>query len=613
MKDLINNSPFLPQKEKKEEKAEKINTEINNNDDKYDKYNLQKKYSDFNLASEYFNLNDESKNKILDDNSLFSSIELEEDDETFRFYNVVKTNTINFKTPIKINNPNKTKKKEQLQKNKTKEEILKEVSSLSNSDIDIDIDDKKVIISELDIELSNNSKNSDKNFLMSYKAEKNNINMIKKRQNDFKEQIEQNLKKFLKCNQESNKENNIKNKNGVNNNNNLNNFNGNKEIKNDKNNIKVKKRLKKHTQNINYCITDINHKIIKMKKSNNSKNNIKNNSNQLLAITSTKKSKVALNNNGINNNQLKTKGSNVTKKFFNKKLNEFIKINLAKKTRKMTEKNEYKNKLFYLQNKRFNERMIRPYDFSDFIITQRHINNSNLNNNFRNSTEKIRKDFFSASERKRALDKKEKIKYNTSTKKDNANINEKNIIIQNFNCIDYNNINININNNNTMKAHKLLHRRNIEKNNISGTNTQKSYNTIINRKIFNKKEHIYEINSFYKSYIKNFYKNDPHFMNEKVFKFQRKKSDKKLTFVKNNLDIKAKILNYTNNKKQISKLNVKNRNQNKLKNKLNIKTNDIELKKYFNTIEANALALSKQKTLKKSIKNNFVKLLMVKK
>jgi hypothetical protein len=176
-----------------------------------------------------------------------------------------------------------------------------------------------------------------------------------------------------------------------------------------------------------------------------------------------------------------------------------------------------------------------------------------------------------------------------------------------------NNINININNNNTMKAHKLLHRRNIEKNNISGTNTQKSYNTIINRKIFNKKEHIYEINSFYKSYIKNFYKNDPHFMNEKVFKFQRKKSDKKLTFVKNNLDIKAKILNYTNNKKQISKLSMKNRNQNKLKNKLNIKTNDIELKKYFNTIEANALALSKQKTLKKNIKNNFVKLLMVKK
>ena len=151
-----------------------------------------------------------------------------------------------------------------------------------------------------------------------------------------------------------------------------------------------------------------------------------------------------------------------------------------------------------------------------------------------------------------------------------------------------------------MKAHKLLHRRNIEKNNISGTNTQKSYNTIINRKIFNKKEHIYEINSFYKSYIKN-------------FKFQRKKSDKKLTFVKNNLDIKAKILNYTNNKKQISKLSMKNRNQNKLKNKLNIKTNDIELKKYFNTIEANALALSKQKTLKKNIKNNFVKLLMVKK
>ena len=604
MKDFINNSPLFSKKQ------EKLNTEINNNEDKY---NLEKKYSDFNLGSDYFNLNDESKNKILDDNSIYSSMTSEEEEDNFKFYKVAKTKTLNYTTPIKIGTSKNKQKNGGVEKNKTKKEISKEVSSISSSDVE----DKKVMISELDIELSNNSKNSNKNYLMSDKKDKNNINMIKKRQNDFKKQIEQNLKKFLKSNQENNKEYNNKIKNDINNDN-VNNIN-NKEIINDKNNIKLKMRLKKHTQNINYCITDINRKIIRFKKSNNSnKNNINNNSNQLLPITSVKKTKTKLINNNLNNNKpLNSKRSNVSKKFFNKKLNEFIKINLAKKTKKNTEKNVYKNRLLYLQNQKFNEKMIRPYDFSDFIITKRNINNSNFNNNnFHNSTEKIRNDFFSTSEKKRVLDKKEKFKYNTSTKKGNSNINEKNIIIQNFNCIDYNSINININNNNNnnvMKAHKLFHQRNIDKSNISNNNTQKSYNTTITKKIFNKKDDINEINSFYKSYIKNFYKNQPNLKNEKPIKFQRKKSDKKMTFVDNNLDIKSKILNYINNKKQTSKLNVKNREQNKIQNKLSIKTNDIEFKKYFNTIETNAIAISKQKTLRKNFKNNFVKLLMAKK
>ena len=53
---------------------------------------------------------------------------------------------------------------------------------------------------------------------------------------------------------------------------------------------------------------------------------------------------------------------------------------------------------------------------------------------------------------------KDKINFNI-----NNNINDKNIIIQNFNCIDYNNINININNNIINKPYKFSKLKNNSK------------------------------------------------------------------------------------------------------------------------------------------------------
>ena len=168
-------------------------------------------------------------------------------------------------------------------------------------------------------------------------------------------------------------------------------------------------------------------------------------------------------------------------------------------------------------------------------------------------------------------------------------------MIQNYNCIDYNNINININNNNNniIKQYKLTHRRNIDKSNISNNNTNKIYKTINAQKIRNIDNENKNI-IFYNSYIKNFYKTNQKNIIEKKVKFQRKHNEKKLTFVENNSDIKNKILNYyLSQKGQNLKLNNRIKNQNKLKFKLN----DFELKKAFNTIDVNNIAISK--------KNNF--------
>ena len=83
-------------------------------------------------------------------------------------------------TPIKVNNNNikSTKKKEEIinkyEKNKTNNEESNELFSISNSSIE----DKKVMISELDIELPNSPKN---NFLTEYKSvsDKNTANRTK--------------------------------------------------------------------------------------------------------------------------------------------------------------------------------------------------------------------------------------------------------------------------------------------------------------------------------------------------------------------------------------------------------------------------------------------------
>ena len=554
MKDLLNNSPVIfDSKEKKE----------NNNSLNKDKSDNGKTISEFNLGSEYFNINDKNENKNLEniDNVISSSISSGE--ENFNFYNIPKTNIINYMTPIKVNNNNikSTKKKEEIinkyKKNKTNNEESNELFSISNSSIE----DKKVMISELDIELPNSPKN---NFLTEYKSvpDKNtDINIIKKREIEFKKQIEQNLKKYIKSNQENN--NRIKN--------NI-----------DKNKLSIKMRLKKYSQNINYCFTDISHKLNKNIQSNNS-----NKSNNLASFISIKK-KLNENNkiNKINNNNsFKTRTINIKKNNMNKKMNGFIKI-----------------------NKRFNNKILKTNELIDSFKSHRFNFNTNINNIIHNN-KKIRNEYFSISEQKRNINRPDKKNLSSLMKKTESNLNEKNIIIQNFNCIDYNNINININNNNIIESHKLSNGRNLNKSNIFNNNSKNM--TSIRKNILLTKEKPNKLNMFYKSYLKNFYNNTG------LNKNKKKGNEKKLILFENNSDIKNKTLNYYFSKKNENlKIKEKNKNinnNNKIQNKLNIKTNDIELKKYSNTINTNSIRISKPKAFKNNNKITFAKLLMSKK
>ena len=550
MKALLNNSPNIFDSKEKKENIDKMNK-----DNSY----KGKKISDYNLDSDYFNINGEKEINNLDninDNVISSSISSE--DENFNFYNVPKTNIINYMTPLKVNKNNQsTKKKKEINnknknKNKTNDEISNELFSISNSSID----DKKVMISELDIELSNSPNN---NFLTENKSDKNNnIDTIKKRENEFKKQIEQNLKKYIKSNQEN--KNNIKN--------NI-----------EKNKLNIKMRLKKYSQNINYRFTDISHKLNKNIKSNNS-----NKSNNLASFISIKNK---FNVNQIkNNNSFKTKTINTTKNDMNTKLKGFIKI-----------------------NNRFNNKILKTNELSDYLKSQRINYNTNINNISHNNT-KIKNEYFSISEKKRNINRPDKKNLTSLIKKTVSNLNGKNIIIQNFNCIDYNNINININNNNSnIESHKLSNRRNTDKSNLFNNNSKNL--TLIRNDILLKKEKPNKINFFYKSYLKNFYKNTG------LNRNKNKGNEKKLILFENNFDIKSKTLNYYfEKKKENIKLKEKNKNinnNNKIQNKLNIKTNDIELKKYSNTINTNSVRIAKPKPFKNNNRSNIAKLLMSKK
>ena len=591
MKDLLNDSPiFLNFEEEKQD--------INDLKKNEDKLNKEKKISELNLGSEYFDINDENENehenKYTEDKIISSSITSGEE-ENFNFYNVPKTNIINYMTPIKVNvdKSNKNKKKDEMKiKNKTNNDndISNDLFSISNSSIE----DKKVMISELDIELSNSSR---KNFLTEFKMNRNDINIIKKRENEFKKQIEQNLKKFLESNRERENEN-LKKDNKI-------------KKKLDKNKLNIKMRLKKHSQNINYCFTDISHKIDKLKK-NSISNNININSNNLGSFILMKNRYIG--NKINNNNSFKTRTINTNKNNLNKKLNEFVKIKLDKKIKNSNKQNEFKSKIFYLQNKRLNNKNLKTNELSDYLNSQRSNNNTYANTiNTSNYNKNNRKEYFSISEKKRYiqhhLDRQNKKDYTSIIKKTESNLNEKNIIIQNFNCIDYNNINININNNNIIKTHKLSHRRNIDKNNnIFNSKTKKNFSSIQNN-IFFKKEKPKKIDFFYKSYIKNFYKNNG------LDKYQRKGNEKKLTFLDNNIDIRNKTFNYYINKKNENlKIKEKNKNINNnkiLHNKLNIQSKNIEIKKkYFNTIVTDSMRIIKQKTFKNPNKSSLAKFLM---
>lgn len=207
---------------------------------------------------------------------------------------------------------------------------------------------------------------------------------------------------------------------------------------------------------------------------------------------------------------------------------------------------------------------------------------------------------------------KVKTKYNSIIKKNNSKI-----IIQNFNCIDYNNININITDSNLIKSTKLSKRRNTSKTNIidnENLNTYNNTNNNIHHKIFMKKEKkekkdqkkILCNNNYLKN--KKFFKINTDFNNSNYFtehkklikdnnsnnisdKFMRKNNEKKLTFIENNLNVKNQIINKYFNTINYSNNNSMNNNE----------------KKQLSTNNNRIIKIRKQKTFKIRENNNINK------
>ena len=596
--------------------------------------------------------NNENKKKQEEDADEIDSLIL---DDKLNYYGVQKKNIINYKTPIKVNNTrynknkNKNKKIEKIKssQNNNDNNNAEELSNLfSNSSTD----DKKVIVSELDIELSNSNSNYYTDYKNNNNYKGNNINMIKKRGIDFKKEIEKNLKKFLKNNQEKiesnlnpNTQNNTVNTTNVN-------TNTNKKANNDKkihikDRMKAKMKLLKKNNNkkFNYCLTDISNKNI---------SNTKNNSNNKISSFIT--DKVGQNNSNINNsfkNNFELNNRyNIHKNFIdiikinipkrinkinnkiasnmNKKINiKNINYNKNKKPMNLTNLYEIKSKIFYLQNK--NKKNIfntKKKDINEHIISFRNNHKKNTITNLGisniNSNGNIHREFFNVSEKEKNFDNSNKKEYNSLNKNEdkiNLNLNDKNIIIQNFNCIDYNNINININNN-IIKPIRQKKKRNTVNENISNKKFN-HFNNLKNNTNFNNNKIRYLCDSCIKNNINDI---NASLNNSKVFTdkknlFQRKHNEKKYT-QKENPYIKNKILTYYLNKKELT-----NNNYQKKNNYINV--NDKKEYKTFNTsntISNNAInkesitskkkelkdKINKQKTYKKiencSISNNIL-------
>ena len=667
----------------------KLNTSSSNS--KEEKYNINGKENIF-LNKEKYKFENQKKEKNefhqkitgRSDNRNTDQDKNEESDslvfdDKINFYDVPKKNVINYMTPKKINNTKNEKKnnKKKIKNTKSENNIINfdENDELSDLFSNSSTDNKNVMVSELDIELSNSNyltehKNTKNNYNMNTEGKSNNINLFKKREIEFKKEIEQNLKKFLKKNQEKNSiKNNKVNNNNVNISNNEKNDIQNNIINkekgdnlNIKDNIKMK-RLKKKSQNINYCcLTDINNK----------KNNTKNKQNILSSFII--KSKLNFDypnhnysnyNYNYKNKSFKTQKEFISKNNISKKYNEINKINISKKinnnNKKIPNNNnnnrklnlnykkqkpmnytnmfEIKSKIFYLQNKIKKNLFSNntKNDLSEFNITQKNNDKKNTLSNFGiNSINNTHDDYFTYSEkRKIANNNSQKKNFDSLTKNENYqkplkekislnfnnNINDKNIIIQSFNCIDYNNINININNNIINKPYKFSKVRNNSKkkistkiNNNNSLNKINNYSNfkkkIINNNTISKRGKLIKIKNLCDSYIKNTQKKNTSLNNSKIFTeknnvFKRIHNEKKLTY-KENSDIKNKILNYYLNKKDLAK--------NKTKY---VKINEVEFNKNYNTINNNIIIneetlssnkketkdiLMKQKTMK-SIEN----------
>ena len=635
-------------------------------------FKLINRLIDYNTAKSRENKN----SKKDEEDSLFLN-------DKINYYDVEKKNVINYMTPIKVNNikyDNKNKFKKN-KKDEKKEGIKDNDTELSNIFSISSPDEKNVMVSELDIELLNTNsnfytdykKNGNNNNLgqVNTNIKSNNINMIKKREIDFKKEIEQNLKKFLKNNQEKNKTD-IKNKEQ---NKDINNNNKEKIIKMNLNDrIKTKNKLfKKLNNNFNYCLTEL---INKNSKNNNTKKD-SNNSNKLSSFTGIInklnydqpfsnyyfKKKVEYNKNNINQKNLKEIIKiNIPRKINNINNNRKISSNNKKKrinfnynknqkTMNFTNICQLKSKIFYLQNKNKNiNNKNNNVIYSHRTNTKKNtINNLRLNKIisepevYFNDTEIVKtiekptKSEYNSLTNNEFFQKKLKEKINWNMKNNNIhssnNINNKNIIIQNFNCFDYNNINININNNiikpnNSQKKGNNINQKKLSKkkinsslNNIKNINNFKTStiyhnNTIENKNKFKKIKYLCDSSS--KNCQKNVTSlNNSKFIIDKKSIFQRKHNEKNLTY-KENPDIKNKILIYYLNKKDLNNIN-------KYKKKVKyIKINDNEQKKNFhsgiiannNNVHINKesfssnkkeiiCTISKQKTYKKIENGSF--------
>jgi hypothetical protein len=539
----------------------------------------------------YFDIKEEEQ--IIDDKYSSISSSISSDEDNFNFYNVNKQNVINYMTPIKVNNAlYYNQRPNRLIFNQTDNNAeISDIFSLRNTE-----GGKKVMVSELDIELSDSNSKKNINSFTEYKSENNNFNkvanskksnnqiLIKMRQIDFKKQFEQNLNKFLKINKEKELLNN----------------------KNDNNNIINSKLIRKNSNNdnnIKFCLTHSNNKISNISK-------IKNNNNNIINNIHNKSKKFS--NYSFLNNKLSKKNTINNNNNFHKKINTLIKLNISKKLKERKlisninkksfvglKKSDIKSKIFLLQRKKINNN----FNITNKLLKKKELKEYNeyliLNRNNR----------LNVSEQKR---NKVKTKYNSIIKKNNSKI-----IIQNFNCIDYNNININITDSNLIKSTKLSKRRNTSKTNIidnENLNTYNNTNNNIHHKIFMKKEKkekkdqkkILCNNNYLKN--KKFFKINTDFNNSNYFtehkklikdnnsnnisdKFMRKNNEKKLTFIENNLNVKNQIIN-----KYFNTINYSNNNS--------INNNE---KKQQSTNNNRIIKIRKQKTFKIRENNNINK------
>lgn len=225
----------------------KINNNNNNNISK-DKDNNTDAKNNENIKNKK---NSKNKNKI-DENSNDIINKDEEDTnkdsilcDKFPFYGIDNKSKLKYIIPNKFGNP-------QINRNNIGQnnEVLTDLFSDSSTD------NKNVMVSELDIQLSNSqsfyfNKNSTNNT--ENKPSEYNIDTYKKIEKDFKKEIEKNIKRFLKKNRED------KNKYLTNN--------SNADIKDKKmSNVKKKSlyikinKAGKNKKMINHCVTDMNNK-----------------------------------------------------------------------------------------------------------------------------------------------------------------------------------------------------------------------------------------------------------------------------------------------------------------------------------------------------------------